>query len=123
MIIKHLFEGGIYFMAPIYIMWIVVIFLSVKFLLNYFSDNKDHEKLKKQNSTIIFIGSFSFLFGIFGQTLGIFGALTAIQNASDIAPSLIAGGLKVSLLTTLYGFSLLLLSSIIWFVFRSLLKK
>ena len=123
MIFEHLLIGGIYFMLPIYIMWIVVIFFSIKFLLNYSSKNKDSKKLAKQNSLIIFIGSFAFLFGLLGQIIGLYGALQAIQAAGDISPALMAGGLRVSFLAPLYGFVLLLISSVIWFVYRNLLTK
>lgn len=123
MILKHLFEGGPYFMASIYIMWIVVIFITVKLFLNYFSDKRNLEKLEKYNSIILFIGSFAFLFGILGQIIGFFQILDVIEREGDIAGCLIAGGLKVTLLAPLYGFTLLLVSCIIWFVFRNLIKK
>jgi biopolymer transport protein ExbB/TolQ len=123
MIVEHLFVGGISFMLPIYLMWIAVIILSIKFLINYFSKNKDLQKLGKQNSLIIFIGSFAFLFGLLGQILGLYGALQAIQSAGDISPALMAGGLKVSLIAPLYGLILLVISSVIWFIFRNLIRK
>lgn len=123
MIKLHLIEGGIYFMLPIYIMWIVVLFFTIRFLLNYFSENKNTEKLKKQNSTILFVGSFAFLFGIFGQIIGFFQILDFISREGSVAPSIIAGGLKISLLAPLYGFVLLLISSLIWFIFKNLLSK
>lgn len=123
MIKLHLIEGGIYFMLPIYIMWIVVLFFTIRFLLNYFSENKNTEKLKKQNSTILFVGSFAFLFGIFGQIIGFFQILDFISREGSVAPSIIAGGLKISLLAPLYGFVLLLISSLIWFSFKNLLSK
>jgi biopolymer transport protein ExbB/TolQ len=123
MIVEHLFVGGISFMLPIYLMWIAVIILSVKFLINYFSKNKDLQKLAKQNSLILFLGSFAFLFGLLGQILGLYGALQAIQSAGDISPAIMAGGLRVSLIAPLYGLVLLVISSIIWFVFRNLVKK
>jgi hypothetical protein len=123
MIFEHLVIGGIYFMLPIYMMWIVVIFFSIKFLTNYFSGNKDFKRLAKHNSLIIFIGSFAFLFGILGQVIGLFQALQAIQSAGDISPALMAGGLRVSLFAPLYGFILFLISSIIWFFNRNLLIK
>ncbi len=122
MIVEHLFMGGISFMLPIYIMWIVVIFFTIKFLLNYFSKNKDLKKLAKQNSLIIFIGSFAFLFGLLGQIIGMYQALVCVQKAGDISPALIAGGLRISLLAPLYGFVLFLISGIIWFIFRNLIK-
>jgi len=123
MIVKNLIEGGISFMLPIYLMWIAVIFLAIKFLVNYYSTNKDLQKLSKQNSFILFIGSFAFLFGLLGQILGLFQALKFIQMATEISPALMAGGLRVSLIAPLYGLVLLVISSVIWFVFRNLVRK
>ena len=110
-------------MLPIYIMWIVVIFFTIKFLVNYFSQNRDFKKLSKHNSLILFIGSFAFLLGLFGQILGLYQVLACVYDAGDMSPSLIAGGIKVTLLTSIYGFVLFLISGIIWFVFRNLLKE
>lgn len=123
MIVKHFFEGGPSFMSIVYIMWIIVIVTSIRFLLNYFSEKKDLQKLSKQNSTVLFAGSLGFLFGAYGHMLGLYGALNAVEKAGDIAPSLIAGGLRVSLLTVIYGFGLLIVSSIIWFIFKNLIQK
>ncbi|OFX88836.1 MAG: hypothetical protein A2W99_05045 [Bacteroidetes bacterium GWF2_33_16] len=123
MIVKHFFEGGPYFMLLIYIMWIVVLFFAANFLVNYFSDKRNLVKLEKYNSIILFSGSFAFLFGIFGQIIGFFQILDVIHREGDIAFSLIAGGLRVTLITVIYGFALLLVSAIIWFINRNLLKR
>lgn len=122
MVVKHLFVGGPAFMSVIYAMWIVVIFIVIKFLINYFSDKKDLQKLTKQNSIILFVGSFTFLLGLFAQMIGMYNALACVYEAGDISPALIAGGLRVSL-APLYGFVLFLISGIIWFIFRNLLRK
>lgn len=123
MVVKHLFEGGLTFMSVIYVLWIVVIFIVIRFLINYFSDKKDLQKLTNLNSTILFIGSLTFLIGLFGQMIGMSQALASVYEAGDISPALIAGGIRVTLIAPLYGFSLLLISGIIWFLFRNLLRK
>lgn len=41
--------------------------------------------------------------GYFYQLLGLFLALDAIQQAGDISLSLLAGGLKVSFISVMYG--------------------
>ncbi|MFR9649167.1 MAG: MotA/TolQ/ExbB proton channel family protein, partial [Rikenellaceae bacterium] len=41
--------------------------------------------------------------GFMGTVVGMIGAFDAIQAAGDISPTLVAGGIKVSLLTTLMG--------------------
>jgi biopolymer transport protein ExbB/TolQ len=123
MVVKHLFEGGLAFMSVIYALWIVVIFIVIKFLINYFSDKKDLQKLTKLNSVILFVGSFTFLIGLFGQMIGMYGALAVVSKVDNISPTLFAGGIGVSLICALYGFGLLLVSSIIWFIFRNLIQK
>ncbi|MBI9052677.1 MAG: MotA/TolQ/ExbB proton channel family protein [Bacteroidales bacterium] len=123
MIVEHLIIGGIYFMLPIYLIWVTVIYLSVKFLVAYKSENIDLNKLNKLNSVILFLGSFAFLLGLFAQILGLYGALISIQAAGDISPALMAGGLRISFLAPLYGFGIFLISGIVWFVFRNLIRK
>ncbi len=123
MVVKHLFVGGPSFMSVIYALWVVVIFIVIKFLINYFSDKKDLQKLTNLNSMILFIGSFTFLLGLFAQMIGMYNALACVHEAGDISPALIAGGIGVSLIAPLYGFGLLLISSITWFIFRNLIQK
>ncbi len=43
------------------------------------------------------------MLGFMGTVVGMIGAFDAIQAAGDISPTLVAGGIKVSLLTTLMG--------------------
>ena len=38
-----------------------------------------------------------------GTVIGMIGAFDAIEAAGDISPSLVAGGIKVALLTTVFG--------------------
>jgi len=43
------------------------------------------------------------MLGFMGTVIGMIGAFDAIQAAGDISPSLVAGGIKVALLTTVFG--------------------
>lgn len=43
------------------------------------------------------------MLGFMGTVIGMIGAFDAIEKAGDISPSLVAGGIKVALLTTLFG--------------------
>ncbi|MFC2152734.1 hypothetical protein ACFLSE_09410 [Bacteroidota bacterium] len=120
---RNFIDGGPFFMTLHYIMWILVIIFIIRFLRNYYSKHRNIKKLEKFNSTIIFIGAFGFLLSLFYRYLGIYGALSAIEVAQDISPSLIMGGLRVSLIAPLYSLFLFLVTSIIWFIFRNLLRK
>ncbi|MCH7535414.1 MAG: MotA/TolQ/ExbB proton channel family protein [Bacteroidetes bacterium] len=43
------------------------------------------------------------MLGFMGTVIGMIGAFDAIEEAGDISPSLVAGGIKVALLTTVFG--------------------
>lgn len=123
MIFTHLVEGGIWFMLPIYLMWIAVIVLIVLFLAKYKKTQTVRRALIRMNELIVFLGSLALLYGLLGQVIGFFEALSAIERVGKMAPALIAGGLKISFLAPIYGFVLFLLSGIAWFVFRNMLRE
>ena len=109
-------------MIPIFIMWVVVIILAVRFLIQFKKGENSMKQLTRQNEIILFIGSFVFLFGVLGQVIGLFGAFEIIQNVGEMSPSLIAGGLKISSIAPIYGLVLFLVSGVIWFVFRNMIR-
>lgn len=121
MIVRHFFEGGTFFMFLIYAMWITVFTLVVRYIVLYRS-GKNLLKLKKTNDSVLFIGSFAFLFGAFGQMLGLVHTFDSAQRIGEvgISPNQIAGGFKVTFIPLIYGFALFLISGIIWFVCRNL---
>ena len=43
------------------------------------------------------------MLGFMGTVIGMIGAFDAIEAAGDISPSLVAGGIKIALLTTVFG--------------------
>jgi uncharacterized membrane protein YjfL (UPF0719 family) len=108
-------EGGMWFTLPILIMGIVNLVLFI-YLVMEKANKKDAQR--KRIDLILFLGSFAFIMGIFGQVLGFYQAASAIQEASEIAPSLIWGGVKVSLIAPIMGFVVLLCSSIFWFILK-----
>ena len=122
MVFKHLFEGGPTFMVPIFIMWLAVIIMAIRLIVQLNKGEKPRPKMSKQNEVILFIGSFAFLFGVLGQVIGLFEAFEVIQEIGEISPSLIAGALKVSSIAPIYGMLLFLVSSVFWFIFRYKLK-
>lgn len=59
------------------------------------------------------IGIFAIVWGVFGQSIGLFSAMQALEGSPDISPSMIYGGIKISFITTLYGTFIFLLSWLI----------
>ncbi|HPV56108.1 MAG TPA: MotA/TolQ/ExbB proton channel family protein, partial [Tenuifilaceae bacterium] len=60
------------------------------------------------------------MLGFMGTVIGMIGAFDAIQAAGDISPSLVAGGIKVALITTVFG---LIVAIILQIFYNYLLSK
>ncbi len=69
------------------------------------------EKLSYSRS----IGLFALVTGILGQLLGFYDAFAAMETAPDISPAMLFGGIKISMISTLYGMIIYLLSILLWF--------
>lgn len=99
---SKIIEGGPIFTVPILLLLLLIIILFVKGILD---TNK-----KKSISLISSIGLFAFVWGLLGQMIGLVGAFDTIQQVGDISLSMMAGGLKISLLAPIFGFVTFLFS-------------
>jgi hypothetical protein len=116
---QNFIDGGPFFMTLHCMMWILVIYYSIRFVSNYRSINRDYKKLEKYNATILFIGGFGLLFSLFYRTVGIYSAFSVLEVTNDISPTLFARGFKASLIAPIYSLFLFLITSIIWFINRN----
>ena len=109
--------GGSLFMSILTILLVIIVAVSVYFAVNIAS-GKASEKanFKQQLRYIKSLGLFTMITGILGQLIGLFSAFTAIEAAGDVSPAMLAGGLKISLITTLTGIVIYLISILIWFL-------
>lgn len=102
-IVSKIHEGGPFFMVPILLLLVLILILIVKGLI-------DKDK-SKAISLVSSLGLFTLVWGLLGQTIGLVQAFDAIQAAGgEMSFAIIAGGLKVSLLTTIFGFTTFLVS-------------
>ena len=69
------------------------------------------------------IGLFAMITGILGQLIGLYAAFSAIEMAGDINPVLVYAGIKVSMIPTLYGIFIYLLSLLLWFIASMIIEK
>ena len=69
-----------------------------------------------KNCLLKSIGLFGMITGILGQMVGLFSAFSAVEQAIDISPAIMAGGLKVSMITPIYGVLIFLISYLLWFL-------
>lgn len=94
---QRLEEGGPFFMYPILLLLLILIGLTVKGFLNKGDHTQTLNLLKS-------ISLFALFWGFLGFMIGIIGAFDSIEAVNgDIAPSVLAGGLKIGLLSPLFG--------------------
>lgn len=56
------------------------------------------------------LGLLALAIGALGQMIGLFGAFEAIESAGGVSQAMLAGGLKVSSITTIYGLLIYVIS-------------
>lgn len=115
-IINTYLAGGVEFMHPITIL--LVINLAIAGYLIY---SKSSGKPVSANwiEAIKQVGGFAAATGTFGTLVGLFLAFNALEQSEQVIPfQVIMGGLKVSLITVLYGLIVFLISMIIYIIFK-----
>ena len=93
-------EGGALFMSLILICLLTSILFRVNSLMKL---KKNVEISKKMIKHINDSGSLGLGLGVMGSFIGLITAFDAIAATGGAEPSILAGGLKVALLSTLFG--------------------
>lgn len=93
-------EGGPFFMSLI----LICLLLSIAFIvMGIINLKKDIVKSKKMTVLASEVSILGLVFGFLGSIIGMIGAFDAIESMGDISSGMMAGGLKVSFLTTVFG--------------------
>ena len=67
---------------------------------------------------VLFWGVYASVLGVLGTVVGITLAAQAVEAAGEVHVALVSGGIKVALVTTIYGSLILLASALLWFGLR-----
>ncbi len=119
------YMGGPLFMGTLTIIFISMIAVAVVNGLPIIRGNADDvATAARKLGYVKSVGLFALIIGVLGQLIGLFSAFEAIESMNvDVSPSLLAGGFKVSMITTLYGMLIYAISLLIWFGLSLMLKK
>ena len=106
-------DGGPLFMYTSLLILIVIIVLLIKAFI------KPNENSKSIN-LIKHLSLFVLVWGFLGQMIGLMGAFDAIQIQGNVSPAVLAGGIKVAILSPLFGMIVFLVArlgiiAITWF--------
>jgi hypothetical protein len=116
--------GGTLFMSILTILLVIMIAWYIYHLVVvFYSKALSFETVLRRMGYGKSIGLFAMITGIFGQLIGLYEAFSAIEKAGDISPALVYAGIKVSMITTLYGITIYLTSILIWVSVSILIEK
>ncbi len=116
--------GGTLFMSLLTILLVIMLAVAIYFAITIASGKASEKKnFKEQLRYVKSLGLFTMITGILGQMIGLFSAFSAIEAAGDVSPSMLMGGLKISMITSLTGVVIYLISIIIWFLLDLFYQK
>jgi len=95
-LLDKMHEGGPVFTYTILITLIVIITLFVRGMISKNENYKTIELIKS-------VSWFAVAWGFLGRTFGLIMIFDKVQAAGDIAPSIFAEGLKIALISPLFG--------------------
>jgi len=114
-------EGGIIFMTPLSILFASNILISAYLLIALFQKRQFHEKWLE---AIKQIGLLAAVWGVLGTILGLFQAFDALEAMKEmIAFQIIMGGLKVAVITAIYGLIIFCLSILAYIILNLVSTK
>ena len=118
------YMGGPLFMGILTLVFIAMLAWTIFHLFPVLTGKEINvSKSKAKLKHIKTIGSFAAVSGILGQLVGLYEAFSIIEEHGNISQSLLAGGLKVSTIPTIYGILIFLFSLLIWFIADNLILK
>jgi flagellar motor component MotA len=108
------YMGGPIFMGLLSFIFIAVLVVAVVNGLPVLNGKvADPEEAVRRVSYIRQVGLLALVVGVLGQLIGLYEAFRAIEIVRDVSPALLIGGLKVSMITTLYGIFIYIMSLLI----------
>ena len=117
-------KAGGPFMILILIIAAGLLILTIKSIYDlYLKKEEISVAYESTINAILFWGCITALLGILGQITGIYMAVSFISQASDISPQIVLFGFSQTFTTSIAGFWVLLISSIVWFILKGKYNK
>ena len=108
-------------LSIVFLVLLVIAVLAWKSTYNNKSD--EEESLNTKLGYIKSLGLFAFVLGMLGQFLGLFQSFRIIGSGMEISPAIMAKGVKVSMVTSIYGMIIFLIAYLLWFIIKALAAR
>ncbi|MBS2098160.1 MotA/TolQ/ExbB proton channel family protein [Carboxylicivirga linearis] len=119
---KDLFFMG----GPLFMSVLTLLLLGIVAWMIYHYTVAKHSTVEKKLRYLKYgksIGLYALITGILGQLIGFYDAFSAIEKMGSVSPAMVFAGIKVSMITTLYGMIIYIISLILWFVLSLRVEK
>ena len=115
----NLFNDGGFMMWPITFCGIAVVALAGRAMWRMRAGSIEPSTAVRAGiDGVLFWGVYAAVLGVLGTVVGVTIAAMAVEAAGEAHVRLISGGIKVALITTIYGMLILLGGSLLWFGLR-----
>ncbi len=101
-IFKLITDGGLLFTLPMIILLVLILVLFTKTITS-------KTTVDKNTKLIASLSLFTLVWGVLGQIIGLMNAFKVIEEVGQISPQMLAGGLRVSSITTMLGLAVFLI--------------
>lgn len=109
------FMGGIEFMTVLTIMFLTALLFCALAASDIFSKGLRAEQVNSKLEYVRSFGLLALVTGVLGQMIGLYGAFIAIEEVGQVSQAMLAGGVKVSSITTIYGLIIFVITRLLWF--------
>ena len=115
----QLFVMGGPFMWILLLITVTVVTLSCRDALAL-AKGRDSSHIESRNGSgaILFWGCIAAVLGVLASLIAVYLSLSAIRQAGLVNPNLLAEGISVALITTIFGLLILAYSAVAWFTLR-----
>jgi biopolymer transport protein ExbB/TolQ len=113
------FSDGGFMMYPITFCAVMVLVLAGRAALRMNAEHGSDSQLRATIDGNLFWGSYALVLGILGTVVGIAIAAQAVEAVGQVHTQLVWGGIRVSLITTMYGLLVFLGSALVWLALRA----
>jgi len=117
--LAEIFRDGGVMMWPITLCGVAVMALAGRAMWRMRSASTEPSAVVRAGiDGVLFWGVYASVLGVLGTVVGITIAAMAVEAVGEVHVRLVSGGIKVALITTIYGFLILLMAAPVWFGLR-----
>ena len=110
-------------MYPLVLIALLVVILGAWTALRVRRATGPDPALETGIDATLFWGAWAALAGLLGTLVGVYQAAGAIQGAGEVSASLVWGGIRVALITTLFGLLIFAVAALAWFGLRTWYRR